>query len=85
MSLVVEPGVPFYRYERYLDKRMERKLVDMSGLEYSVVSTIVVAAIVHYTRLARVARGRNLSVVQRWDFTFSPLYSDRISTEGTAF
>ena len=33
----------------------------MSELEYSVVSTIVVAAVVHYTRLARVARGRSLS------------------------
>ena len=33
----------------------------MSELEYSVVSTVVVAAVVHYTRLARVARGRNLS------------------------
>ena len=40
---------------------MGRKLVDMSELEYSVVSTVVVAAVVHYTRLARVARGRNLS------------------------
>ena len=40
---------------------MGRKLIDMSELEYSVVSTVVVAAVVHYTRLARVARGRNLS------------------------
>ena len=39
---------------------MGRKLVDMSELEYGVVS-VVVAAVVHYTRLARVARGRNLS------------------------
>ena len=41
---------------------MGRKLVDMSELEYSVVSTVVVAAVVHYTRLARVARGRSLSI-----------------------
>jgi len=40
---------------------MGRKLIDMSELEYSVVSTVVVAAVVHYTRLARVARGRNSS------------------------
>ena len=40
---------------------MGRKLVDMSELEYSVVSTVVVAAVIHYTKLARVARGRNFS------------------------
>ena len=40
---------------------MGRKLIDMSELEYGVVSTVVVTAVVHYTRLARVARGRNLS------------------------
>ena len=40
---------------------MGRTLVDMSELEYSIVSTVVVAAVVHYTRLARVVRGRNLS------------------------
>ena len=40
---------------------MGKKLFYMSELEYSVVSTVVVAAVVHYTRLARVARGRNLS------------------------
>ena len=40
---------------------MGRKLGDMSELEYGVVS-VVVAAVVHYTRLARVARGRNLSI-----------------------
>ena len=40
---------------------MGRKLIDMSELAYGVVSTVVVAAVVHYTRLARVARGRNLS------------------------
>ena len=39
---------------------MERKLVDMIKLEYGVVSTVVVTAVVHYTRLARVARGRSL-------------------------
>ena len=41
---------------------MGRKLIDMSELEYGVVSTVVVTAVVHYTRLARVARGRNLSI-----------------------
>ena len=41
---------------------MGRKLVDMSELEYGVVS-VVVAAVVHYTRLARVARERNASVI----------------------
>jgi len=41
---------------------MGRKLFDMSELEYSVVSTVVVTAVVHYTRLARVARGRNSSL-----------------------
>ena len=41
---------------------MGRKLVDMSELEYGVVSTVVVAAVVHYTRLAKVARGRSLSI-----------------------
>ena len=40
---------------------MGRKIVGMSELDYSVVSTVVVAAVVHYTRLARVARGRNLT------------------------
>jgi len=50
------------RYRGYLDGRMGRKLVDMSELEYSVVPTVVVAAVVHYTRLARVARGRSLSI-----------------------
>ena len=34
---------------------MGRKLVDMSELEYGVVS-VVVAAVVHYTRLARVEK-----------------------------
>ena len=41
---------------------MGRKLVDMSELEYGVVSTVVVAAVVHYTRLARVAKGRSLLI-----------------------
>ena len=41
---------------------MGRKLVDMSELEYSVVSTVVVAVLVYYTRLARVTRGRSLSI-----------------------
>ena len=41
---------------------MGRKLIDMSELEYGVVSTVVVTAVVHYTRLARVARGRNLLI-----------------------
>ena len=41
---------------------MGRKLVDMSELEYSVVSTVVVVVVViHYIRLTRVARERNLS------------------------
>ena len=40
---------------------MGRKLIDMSELAYGVVSTVVVTAVVHYTRLARVARGRNSS------------------------
>ena len=41
---------------------MGRKLIDMSELAYGVVSTVVVTAVPHYTRLARVARGRNLSI-----------------------
>ena len=42
---------------------MGRKLVDMIELEYSVVSTVVVTAVVHYTRLARSkGEGRSLSI-----------------------
>ena len=52
---------------------MGRKLVDMSELEYSVVLTVVVAAVVHYTKLARVARGRNSSAFDDGIFRFTPL------------
>ena len=41
---------------------MGRKLVDMSDLEHGVFS-VVVDTVVHYTRLARVARGRSLSIL----------------------
>ena len=57
---------------------MRRKLVDMSELEYGVVS-VVVAAVVHYTRLARVARGRNLSILKMGS-AFSHLFPKRIFT-----
>ena len=51
---------------------MGRKLVDMSELDYGVVS-VVVAAVVHYTRLARVARGRNLSISTMGFYCFTSL------------
>ena len=41
---------------------MGKKLVDMIELEYCVASTVVVATVVHYTRLARVVRGMSLSI-----------------------
>ena len=53
---------------------MGRKPVDMSELEYSVVSTVVVAAVVHYTRLAKVARGRSLSISTMGFCCFTSLF-----------
>ena len=52
---------------------MGRKLIDMSELEYGVVSTVVVTAVVHYTRLARVAR-EGACRFRQWDFAVSHLY-----------
>ena len=50
---------------------MGRKPVDMSELEYSVVSTVVVVVVVvHYTRLAKVAR-EGTCRFQRWNFVVS--------------
>ena len=49
---------------------MGRKPVDMSELEYSVVSTAVVVAVVHYTRLAKVAR-EGTCRFRQWDFGVS--------------
>ena len=54
---------------------MGKKLVVMSELEYSVVSTVVVAAVVHYTRLAKVARGRSLSFSTMGFCCFTSLFS----------
>ena len=55
---------------------MGRKLVDMSELEYGVVS-VVVAAVVRYTRLARVVRGRNLSILTMGFACFKLLFSTK--------
>ena len=44
------------------ERKNGRKLVDVNELaRVRCIFSIVVAAVVHYTRLARVARGRNLS------------------------
>ena len=56
---------------------MGRKLVDMSELEYSVVSTVVIAAVLHYTRLARVARGRNSLVCDDGILLFTSFFRVR--------
>ena len=52
---------------------MGRKLVDMSELEYSVVSTVVVVVVVHYTRLAKVAR-EGTCCFRQWDFIVLHLF-----------
>ena len=64
----------FYTDKRYLRGRMGRKLVYMSELEFSEVSTVVIAAVVHYTRLARVARIRSLSISKMGFCCFKSLF-----------